>query len=208
MMAAPSTRLSAEDRRAVIVAAARDEFSRAGFAGSRTRTIAERAGVTEAVLYRHFAGKEELFEAAVAQPIDEAVQHIIERPWPALPEGAGTAEMRDRTLAFFRELLIALRDIGPLLGVVLFSDQERGTDYYRQRIEPAFDRLVELTRETMDRWTHRDFDTELVHRVVFGMCWMMAVDERLGSRGERDVDRLAEQLVGILFDGIAKADQL
>ncbi|MDE2180434.1 MAG: helix-turn-helix transcriptional regulator, partial [candidate division NC10 bacterium] len=58
-------RLSAEERRQQIVDAAVDLFSRKGFRGTRTREIAEAAGISEAMIYRHFATKRELYSAII-----------------------------------------------------------------------------------------------------------------------------------------------
>lgn len=195
--------MRAEDRREVIISAARTEFARTGYEGTRVRVIADRAGINDAMLYRHFDNKEHLFEAAVAEPIEAAVTHIIERPMPQLPPDAGTDEMRERSVAFYLEMLTAMREVGPLLGIVLFGDQERGTQYYRERLEPLFDRVVKLTADMNERWRHGDFDAELLHRMIFGTCWMVAIDARYGSRGDRPLEKTARQLVDFLFDGIS-----
>src|SRR5581483_9687224 len=51
----PRKRLSAEARRRLIIDAARDVFLENGEAGARLRDIADRAGITEAYLYRYFS---------------------------------------------------------------------------------------------------------------------------------------------------------
>ena len=56
-------RLSAEERREAILQAALTVFSHKGFNGATTKDIAAEAGVSEALLYRHFPSKEELHEA-------------------------------------------------------------------------------------------------------------------------------------------------
>jgi AcrR family transcriptional regulator len=48
------TRLDSDDRRKAIVAAAVPLFARNGFAGTTTRELAAAAGVSEALLFRHF----------------------------------------------------------------------------------------------------------------------------------------------------------
>ena len=187
----------------MIIEAAREEFTRTGYAGTKVRSIADRAGVNDAMLYRHFASKEDLFEAAVAAPISRTVRDIVARPWPDAPAGTGTAVMRERTVIFFEDLLSAMNEIAPLLGVVLFAEQERGRDFYREHIEAAFDGIVALTRATIGDWLHKDFDDELFARMVIGLGFTMAVDAHLGSRGGRDAHALAIDLTTILFDGIA-----
>ncbi len=56
------TKLSSEERREVIIAAARRVFADKGFHGTTTRDLANAAGVSEALLYKHFPNKEALFE--------------------------------------------------------------------------------------------------------------------------------------------------
>ncbi len=52
-----------EDTRARILAAARELFERNGTRGTTTREVAERAGVNEATLFRHFGSKRALLDA-------------------------------------------------------------------------------------------------------------------------------------------------
>ena len=56
-----SRRLVATDRRDAIVAAAMPVFARLGRAGATTRIIARAAGVSEALLYKHFPAKDALY---------------------------------------------------------------------------------------------------------------------------------------------------
>ena len=67
----PRKRLSQEERRTQIIEVAMDLFARKGFKGATTRAIAEAAGVSEAIIFRHFATKEDLYDAII--------EHTIER---------------------------------------------------------------------------------------------------------------------------------
>ena len=55
-------RMDAADRRTAIVEVATPLFARRGFAGTTTKEIAEAAGVSEALLIRHFPTKAALYE--------------------------------------------------------------------------------------------------------------------------------------------------
>ncbi|TCJ36306.1 TetR/AcrR family transcriptional regulator [Parafrankia sp. BMG5.11] len=59
------TRMSAEQRRAVVLAAAVEEFALGGLTGTSTEAIASRAGISQPYLFRLFPTKKELFLAAV-----------------------------------------------------------------------------------------------------------------------------------------------
>lgn len=60
---APRRRLSSEDRRQQLLDHAIELFSQHGFSGTRTRDIAAACGVSEGILFRHFATKEDLYHA-------------------------------------------------------------------------------------------------------------------------------------------------
>ncbi len=62
-----STRLTGAERRGQILACARYVFAQEGYDGARTADIAERAGVSERLMYKHFAGKRELFVAVTQE---------------------------------------------------------------------------------------------------------------------------------------------
>src|ERR1700744_2450603 len=63
MLAPQRTTAGVEETRARILAAARAIFERNGTRGTTTREVAERAGVNEATLFRHFGSKAALIGA-------------------------------------------------------------------------------------------------------------------------------------------------
>lgn len=58
-------RLPAQDRRTSILQAASAMFARYGLEGARTQQIAQAAGVSEALIFRHFATKQALYRAVL-----------------------------------------------------------------------------------------------------------------------------------------------
>jgi AcrR family transcriptional regulator len=62
-----SPRLSADERRAAIVAAGVDEFAAKGLAGASTDVIARRAGVSQPYVFQLFGTKKDLFLAVVTR---------------------------------------------------------------------------------------------------------------------------------------------
>lgn len=75
--AAPSSRkqqaLATRER---LLAAAREEFQRYGFAGGRVDRIAERAGVNKRLIYVHFGDKERLFDVVVTRNLEAVVDAV------------------------------------------------------------------------------------------------------------------------------------
>ena len=58
-----TSKLTSGERRAAIVKAVRRTFAEKGFDGTTTRELADSAGVSEALLFKHFPTKEALFTA-------------------------------------------------------------------------------------------------------------------------------------------------
>jgi AcrR family transcriptional regulator len=72
-------KLSSEDRRAAIIKAVRRVFAEKGFDGTTTRELADSAGISEALLFKHFPNKEALFTAMQAACCTEEDLGIFER---------------------------------------------------------------------------------------------------------------------------------
>ena len=97
----PRPRLSSDDRRRQLLSHAIALFSRHGFSGTRTKDIAAACGVSEAILYRHFATKEDLYHAIL--DTHEAAAGTDE--W--LAEMRAIAERRD-DLGFIRSIFMQI----------------------------------------------------------------------------------------------------
>lgn len=69
-------RLSAAERRASIMAAAKILFADKGFHGVSVDEIARRLGVSPAVLYQHFDSKQALYESVIAEMADQRDTYI------------------------------------------------------------------------------------------------------------------------------------
>jgi AcrR family transcriptional regulator len=107
------------DRRAVILAVARDQFAAKGYAGASLRGIAREAGVDPALVHHYFGGKDQLFVAAVELPFN---------PADRLPEllAGGPAELPERLVRIFLGMWSDPSFRTPMIGLVrsAFSSEE------------------------------------------------------------------------------------
>ena len=107
-------RLPAAERKEAILAASMALFARHGFAGVTTRAIARAAGVSEAILYRHFPGKESLYRAIVSRNLEQ-----VEAAMPVRLLAESDAPPRE----YFRRIartMLARIDADPTLLRLLF----------------------------------------------------------------------------------------
>src|ERR1700752_3076634 len=71
-------RRSTEQVRGLILTAAEREFSLKGYAKTTTDDIADSAGVSLSVLFRHYPAKADLFRDAMMQPFLESLRAFTE----------------------------------------------------------------------------------------------------------------------------------
>lgn len=194
-------RLTAEERRESILVAGRAVFLEQGLNGARTRTIAEQAGITEAVLYRHFESKEEIFEAAVLEPLRAMLGDLLERSRALL---AGE-EARPRLVMRLESLwLERLAEIVPLLGPALFDDQTLGRKCYQDIVAPFLDGLQQAA--VSSGLLPADEARGLV-RAIFGTNLLLVLD-RLQQGQDVDIPSLAGQLSDLYLLGLSGGESL
>jgi AcrR family transcriptional regulator len=76
-MAAPTRRrLTAEERRTAILDAALAAFSNNGYHATSLDDVAREAGVSKALIYEHFASKQELYADLIARNARELTQRV------------------------------------------------------------------------------------------------------------------------------------
>src|SRR3954462_3895250 len=96
-------RLPASDRRRQLVETALDIFSRKGFQGTTTKEIAAAAGVTEAIIFRHFPSKQALYNAVFDYKHESSAFPALFEQWQV---------MRDANddLGIFRSIIRTMID--------------------------------------------------------------------------------------------------
>jgi AcrR family transcriptional regulator len=196
-------RMTGQERREKILAAARQNFLRYGFEGTKTRFIAREAGVTEAVLYRHFTSKEQLFEEAVGKDNRRLRTDLLMRCRAV----AEAARQRDKTevLDAERGLYDAMVDALPMLGAMLFAEPEAGKEFYRTHWLPRAQRMVQSHTESFtDLSNDADEDREVARQVlsaIFGVNFGFALHEYFSDGAGTDRDLTVAALTDMLSTG-------
>jgi TetR/AcrR family transcriptional regulator len=193
----PRKRLSAAVRREMIVDAAREVFQESGLSGARLRDIADRVGITEAYLYRYFTSKVDLYEAAVYQPVEAAVDVLDDRLNEIRASGPITAVELLRSIN--ESILEFMVTAVPYLGVALFA--EGGSTFYDNKVYPRVSEPVLALVRCIDGWPGPDVDLRLVVNSMFGLNYGIALDGLL--RGSPiPIGRTAERVTRLYTVGI------
>lgn len=202
----PRKRISAPHRRVLILEAAREAFADGGYHQTSLDTVAERAGVSKALIYEHFASKRELHAAMLEQHVTELVERLNVALAGAEP---GEDRMRAGTEAFFTfleerrgaaaimlrntgdpdvaEWLARLRDqVGAAIVTLMtaeMAEQVAESPQTRVEIEMIAQQQIGAIQSLADWWgEHRDVPKEEVVAAVMELAWVGL--ERI-SQGER-----------------------
>ncbi|HEY1972402.1 MAG TPA: helix-turn-helix domain-containing protein [Pseudonocardia sp.] len=159
--------------RSLLLEAARELFTEKGYAGASTKEIAERAELSESMLFRHFGSKAGLFREAVLTPFQSYMSAFLD-DWEARPRGRrdpveeardlyrGIYELLDDNRGLIRALIAAELTEGPLLhdGIPVGAILER------------FEKVA-VTESQIRHF--RPLDPTVVTRLMFGMAFAVAL---------------------------------
>jgi AcrR family transcriptional regulator len=136
------TRLDSDERRKAIVLAAVPLFARNGFAGTTTRELAAAAGVSEALLFKHFPSKQSLYREILALGCegDPALEKLATLP-------ASTETLVGIVRFMVRRFVLGdeaeRHDLDLKMRLILHSCLEDG-DYARELFAAVAPRVVPL----------------------------------------------------------------
>ena len=196
---APTTRLPAAERRQAIVDAALRVFSEGSYRGTTTAEIAREAGVSEPILYRHFASKRDLYLTCLEEAwtrLRAAVEEKLEELGPSYGPLAIA-----RTGLGLREK----RMLPPTLWVEALSVASEDPElrrYLRRHIREVHDYLAGVLRASQEAGgvaPERDPDAEAW--IFIAGALLVLVGDRLGGvLTHDDFAAIATQRFKWLFD--------
>ncbi len=198
-------RLSALDRRRQIIRTASALFARRGYRGTTTREIAERAGINEALLFRHFPSKEKLYwtiidEQCGARGRRHKINEIVE-------SGGSDYEVFS---AIAREFLIrTARDteLTRLLWFTALENHSLSRRFFRTYVAIYYEALADYIRKRTAEGAFRDADPLLSARGFLGMVvYHFLVQELFGGDKYQKFDpaMVADTLAGIWLNGMQR----
>lgn len=202
------SRRSPEEVRRLLLDSARTTFAGKGYAGSSTREIAEGAGVSEALLFRHFGTKAQLFQRAILDPFNQFITDYMVNWQAKSSDGLQPAEVPTRDyVAGLYDLLREHRElVMALVAAHAFEVDVAGDDGQSAVLSNALDRLQEVVEAEIGRRGFHNVDIPVVIRLTFGMVMAMAVlDEWLfpPRRRRPSRDRIVNEMVAFMVHGLA-----
>jgi AcrR family transcriptional regulator len=188
-MKATKGRLSAEERRADVLETACQVFAKGSYRGATTADIARGAGVTEPILYRHFASKRDLYLACLEQTWTETREM-----WEA-----ALAEETDPALwvAHMGRTYLSARDKRGQIALLWVQAMTEASDdpeirrFVRRQMREVHDFVAGVIRRGQEAggvFHDRDADAEAWIFLAVGL--LGTVSKRLGGLVDEDFPKI------------------
>lgn len=192
-------RLGREQRVNEILRVAQDVFCEKGYEAAAVAEIAARMNIVEGTIYKYFESKREL--------LLKVLEHWYEQMFGDYERDlAGVSGARQRLRLLVWRHLRSVRDY-PLLCRLMFREVRSEEDYHRSELHAKNRRYTEFVVGAIEEGAREgvfraDVPPALLRDLIYGGIEHHAWNYLCG-RGSLDIDRIADQIVSVICDGIA-----
>lgn len=202
-------RMTGDKRREQILQTAVSLFSQRGFKGTTTKEIARAAGVSEAMVFRHFSTKSELYDAILG---DKACHDGIRFPWEENPVLRTALENQDDYAVFFNIALNALTkqqeddNFMRLLFYSALEAHELADRFFDEFVARLYEFIGSYIEKRQMAGAMRAVNPRIVVRAYLGMMIHHSLNNILWDKKRRLLnitnEEAAKNFAEILLNGI------
>ena len=184
-----------DKRREQILQTAFDLFSRRGFSGTTTKDIARMSGVSEAMVFKHFSSKDELYGAILEAK--KCAEGLHQFPWESNEGLLAAMEAKDAQIEELSEQLGAIEDQiakGELAAPAPAPKTRGELEEWGDELEKESAKIAqERKRLDEDRRQLRE-DEEALEKQMRQMEVSMARERAMLARQETELKRLSAEI--------------
>jgi len=206
--------MSGDARRSQILLIAIKLFSQKGFSASTTKEIARLAGISEAMVFRHFATKSELYHAILDFKACEG--GAKSPPWTN-PVMKQAIEEKDDFAVFYNFALGALLhhkedvDFMRLLFYAALDEHELSQMFFDQFVSRIYEFIGSYIRQRQADGAMREVEPRIFVRAFLGMLIHHSLNNILWDKKRRLLDitdeEAAKNFTEILLKGVLQEKQ-
>ena len=200
--------MAGDERRQQILHVAMRLFSEKGFSGTTTKEIAQRAGVSEAMVFRHFANKDELYSAILDH---KACNRNFQNPFD---EVADKMAEKDDFGVFYTMAFNAIShhqtdcDFLRLMMHSALENHDLARIFFESFITEIYDRLGGYIRQRQADGVFREIEPKVAVRAFIGMFVHHSLNNILWDKEQKllkiSSEDAAREFADILLRGIKK----
>lgn len=201
-------RMAAEDRRQQILEVAMELFSQRGFRGTTTKEIALAAGVNEAIIFRHFATKSDLYAAIIDQKASSESVQTLQR---VIDEAMERGDDRQVFESFAFHILEFHEHDDTAMRILFYSaleGHELAEMIFTNHILKQHRRLTEYVKKRIAEGAFRQVDPIIAVRGFVGMVMNQAMTRKFFRHAGREFvnfsnRQAAEKFTDLLMASLA-----
>lgn len=201
-------RMAAEDRRQQILEVAMELFSQRGFRGTTTKEIALAAGVNEAIIFRHFATKSDLYAAIIDQKASSESVRTLQR---VIDEAMERGDDRQVFESFAFHILEFHEHDDTAMRILFYSaleGHELAEMIFTNHILKQHRRLTEYVKKRIVEGAFRQVDPIIAVRGFVGMVMNQAMTRKFFRHAGREFvnfsnRQAAEKFTDLLMASLA-----
>lgn len=199
-------RRSSEELRALILDAAREVFARKGYAATTKRDVAEAAGVSLSVLYRHYESIADLFAGAALIPFTQFLDELTAE-WLRQREGDWDDEAMMRS--YLGDLLHNLRENRDVLTGIVAASKDIDSEVLATltaAVDEMFARIGLMSELEAHRrqWFSPEGLDAVLRMLVAMVLGVVTYDWLLVKPGTDHNDQLLDTMVPLALWGLAR----
>lgn len=210
-----NSRMTGDERREQILRTAIELFSKYGFNGTTTKKIASAAGISEAMVFRHFASKDELYEAILHSKIcEDGDTHF---PWEEDLELTTAMNSNDDAKVFYilaKRFLEKQQSDEDFIRLMLYSGLEEhklAEEFILTIWSKLYLFVCEYIKKRQLSGAMRDLDPKIVVRALMGMLIHHSLNNILWDKNRQILDvtneEAARSFVDILLKGVKRTTE-
>lgn len=203
-----TSRMAGDERRRQILQVAMRLFSERGFRGTTTKEIANAAGVSEAIIFRHYANKDELYSAILDH---KACDRRFQNPFEELAEKVAA---KDDFGVFYTMALNAIehhaedRDFLRLMLHSALEEHDLARTFVESFITEIYDFLGAYISQRQKDGVFREINPRIAVRSFIGMFVHHSLNNILWDKEQKLLkvsnEEAAREFATILLNGIKK----
>ena len=201
-----------DERREQILTTAVNLFSRNGFRGTTTKEIARAAGVSEAMVFRHFATKEALYGAILD---DKGCREGVGRfPWENNDLLKRAIEEKDDFEVFYQIAVSALekhQSSEPFMRLLFYSAleaHELAEQFFGDFVAKVYDFIGDYIRQRQEDGVLRQIEPRVAVRALLGMLIHHSLNNILWDKDHKLLnipnEEAAKNFAEIFLNGISR----
>lgn len=210
-----TSKMSSADRRTAIIGAARKVFVEKGFDRTTTRELAQAAGVSEALVFKHFPNKEALYSAIQMSGFNQEAAKLADRLESLEPSTASLVFLVhdlvshvmagppdvDEGQMFFRLILRSLMDKGDFTRLAI----QGGPARWARKVEECI-KAASRAGDVLERPVRASLAGWMVHQLITGIILHSLPGESVIDYGVPH-DELVKQVVWFCLRGMGLKEE-